>query len=174
VNNTFIFWYTMAIVAFAAFVLAVSIIRSRRARTFSGDQIGHTGVNVAGRSTMGTVTINGRTFSGNNLTMRNGRIIVDGKDVTDDTGVDMATVLEVKITGEIGSLECDKSVTVVGAITGNVDARGSVTCDDVGGDVKAGGSANTNNVKGNVYANGSVNCDKVGGSVQAGGSVNHG
>lgn len=137
-------------------------------RVITGDMTG----DVVGRHTMGTMSINGRSFTGNNLTMRNGRIILDGVDVTDDTGVDPKTILEIKLTGDLESLDCDKSVTVIGQVKGNIDARGSVNCDNVGGDIKAGGSVNADDVKGSVYANGSVNCDDVGGSVQAGGSVN--
>lgn len=137
-------------------------------RVIAGDM---TGGDIVGRNRMGTVTIDGRTFTGNTITMQNGRILVDGKDITDQTGVDMKTVLEVRVTGDIENLSCEKSVTVVGAVTGNIDARGSVNCDNVGGDIKAGGSVNADDVKGNVYANGSVNCDDVGGSVQAGGSI---
>lgn len=123
---------------------------------------------------MGNMTINGRSFSGSNITITDGRIIVDGKDVTDTTGVDMKSILEVKITGDVGSVRCDKGLTVMGNVQGNVDAQGGVSCNDVGGDVRASGAVSCDDIKGNVHAGGSVSCDDVGGNVQAGGSVRHG
>lgn len=123
---------------------------------------------------MGTMTINGRTFTGNTMTMMNGRIIVDGKDVTDDTGVDTKSILEVKITGDVGRVMSDVAVSVHGNVTGDVQAGGAVSCDNVGGSVSAAGSVSADDIKGNVTAGGSVSCDDVGGSVKAGGSVNHG
>ena len=100
-----------------------------------------------------TVTINGVTYEGNNVSMINNRIIIDGKEV----GETERAQTQIVINGNIGNLETDKSVTVNGEITGNVTAGGSVNCDDIGGDVRAGGS---------------VNCDDIGGDVRAGGSVN--
>lgn len=140
-------------------------------RVIRGDM---TGGDVVGRnySGMGSVTINNQTFTGSVITMTGGRIIVDGKDVTDQTGVDTSKILEIKVTGDIESVTAEKSLTVIGTIKGNVDARGAVNCDNIEGDVKAGGSVNADDIGGSVYANGSVNCDDVGGSVQAGGSVN--
>jgi hypothetical protein len=101
------------------------------------------------------VIINGKEYSGNNVTVINGVVTVDGSPVLDTGNKNV----EVKIEGSVGELRADGSVTVSGTVTGNVDAGGSVNCDDVGGNVSAGGS---------------VNCDDVGGSVNAGGSVRHG
>ena len=47
-------------------------------------------------------------------------------------------------------------------------------CENVGGDVKAGGSVNCDGVEGSVTANGSVTCGDVGGNVTAGGSLSCG
>lgn len=140
-------------------------------RNISGDQ---TGGDIVGRHNMGTITINGRTYTGNNISMSNGRVIIDGEDVTDQTGVDMKSILEVRVTGDIENIFCEKNITIMGNVKEYIDARGSVNCNDVGGDIKAGGSVNCDDVAGNVYANGSVNADDIGGSVQAGGSVRHG
>lgn len=101
------------------------------------------------------VTINGVTYEGNNVSMINNRIIIDGKEV----GETEKSQTQVVIEGNIRNLQTDKSVTVNGNIDGDVGAGGSINCDDVGG---------------NVHAGGSVNCDDVGGNVSAGGSVNHG
>lgn len=103
---------------------------------------------------MNTVTINGKTHSSNgNISVVNGTVIIDGKAV--DTA---ENVLRIEVTGTLNNLTTDLSVN----------------CDDIQGNVEAGGSVNCDNVGGIVQAGGSVNCDNVGGSVQAGGSITHG
>lgn len=102
---------------------------------------------------MATVTIDGVIFSGNNVTIHNGRVTVDGKAMD---GV-LNGVVEVRVTeGVLGSLECDASVTC-GDVAGSVSAGGSVTCGNIGSVCQAGGS---------VTARG-----QIGGAIQAGGSV---
>lgn len=125
--------------------------------TMKGDQVG-------------TITINGQTFSGNNIQLKDGRLIIDGEDI----GTDGSRVLEIHVYGDVENVTSDKSVSVTGRVLNNVEAGGSVSASDIGGDVKANGSVNCDDVKGSVYANGSVNCDDVGGEVKAGGSVRHG
>ena len=102
---------------------------------------------------MAKITIDGRTFSGNSMSIRDGVVIVDG--VRQD-GI-VHGVVEVRVVeGSLGSLETDASVTC-GDIQGDVSAGGSVTCKDVSGKIEAGGS---------VRAAG-----RAGGAINAGGSV---
>lgn len=104
---------------------------------------------------MATIVINGQKFTGNNVNIVGGRVIIDGVEQLNG----QSGVLEVRVTeGTLGELKADGSVTC-GSVTGNVAAGGSVNCDDVGGNVSAGGS---------------VNCDNVGGRISAGGSVRMG
>lgn len=63
------------------------------------------------------------------------------------------------------SIHCDD-------VMGNVTAGGEVTCDDVYGSVSAQGDVTCDDVKGDIHAGGDVTCDCVEGSVQAGGDVN--
>lgn len=56
-------------------------------------------------------------------------------------------------------------------VYGNVQAGGDVSCDTVNGSVEAGGDVSCNEVMGNVSAGGDVSCDAVEGNVNAGGSV---
>ena len=58
------------------------------------------------------------------------------------------------------------------AVDGDVNAGGNVSCDDVGGNIKAGGNVSCDDVAGDVIAGGDVNCDVVAGSVTAGRNVN--
>jgi hypothetical protein len=111
------------------------------------------------RGNMATFNISGRSFRGQNITITNDRIVIDGKDVTDEYDIKPAGILEIKITeGVIGNLTTDANVSA-GDISGNVDAGGNVSCGSVGGSVDAGGN---------------VSCGIVGGDVDAGGNVRHG
>ena len=53
----------------------------------------------------------------------------------------------------------------------NIESAVSVYCDDVMGNVTAGGSVNCDDVYGSISAQGSVNCDDVKGDIRAGGNV---
>lgn len=57
-------------------------------------------------------------------------------------------------------------------VSGNVSAGEDVNCDEVSGNVSAGSDINCNDVDGNVSACGDVNCDDVAGDVNANGDVN--
>lgn len=95
---------------------------------------------------MSTININGKTFTGNNITVNNGKIIIDGKEVTDH-GKDASITVEVH--GNVEKLDCT-SCTIHGDVTGDVDAN----------------TVNCKNIAGNVDAN-TVNCGDVGGDVEA-------
>lgn len=97
------------------------------------------------------VTINGKTYQGNGVSVVNGVVTIDGK-VVDENAKDYR-VLEIK--GDVGSVQTDLSVNCDN-VKGNVNAGGSVICDSVGGNVDAGGSVNCNDVGGDVKAGGSV------------------
>ena len=56
-------------------------------------------------------------------------------------------------------------------VMGNVTAGGSVNCDDVYGSISAQGSVNCDDVKGDIRAGGNVTCDCAEGDVHAGGNV---
>ena len=56
-------------------------------------------------------------------------------------------------------------------VMGNVTAGGSISCDDVYGDVGAQGSVSCDDVKGGIRAAGKVTCDCAEGDIHAGGNV---
>lgn len=89
---------------------------------------------------MATITINGKTFE------------VEGDNIyihTRGSAIKLCgNVVGYNYSGEV-------SLKIEGAVA-NIDAGGSVECDNVSGDIDAGGS---------------VNCGNVGGSVNAGGPV---
>ncbi len=104
-----------------------------------------------------SVTINGVTYEGNNIKVINNKVWINGKRI-ENAEPDKKGILQVKVTGTLHNLE----------------AGGSVICDDVTGDIDAGGSVQAGNVAGSIDAGGSVQCENVGGNVDAGGSVHYG
>ena len=120
---------------------------------------------------MAVVTINGIRYQGNNISIKSDRIVIDGVEV----GNSLPAVSELRIVeGTLTKLETDHTVKAENCVIQNVDASGSVTCEDVGGWVNAGGSVTADDVQGSINAGGSISCKNVGGSVMAGGSVRHG
>lgn len=101
----------------------------------------------------GTININGKVYKGNNITISNGEVIIDGK--VQEKG--LYGSVDIKVTGSIGKLTCDGSATVNGDVLGNVYAQNSVEVEgDILGDVQAGNSVEAENIKGNVKAGNSV------------------
>lgn len=103
---------------------------------------------------MNTIVINGKRIavSGNNITVINDQVLVDGKVV--ETG--LSGIVEVKFEGDLANLRCSGSATVNGEVKGNVEAGGSIKCSNVGKSVDAGGSVSCGNVGGDIDAGGSV------------------
>lgn len=101
-----------------------------------------------------------------------GSVIINGKIVSShNVGEQVQVVIHGGVTGDLtvhhGSVTCEN-------VGGSVKAGGSVKCASVDGNVSSGGSATCADVKGSVSAGGSLRCGKIGGSVSAGGSVRHG
>lgn len=99
------------------------------------------------------ININGKTFSGNDVVINNGKIIIDGKEINNE---DQKTI-NINIEGNLDSLEvgsCNKL-----SIKGDVGTVESGSADlaingNVGGSVRTG--------------SGDVVCGKVSGSVKTG------
>lgn len=115
-----------------------------------------------------SVTINGRRYEGNDVTITNGKVVIDGKEVESTVGL---AELKIKIEGGLASLKVDRGNVECGEVAGSIWAGGSISCHNVTGNAEAGGSVSCKDVGGNVDAGGSVSCGKVGGDIDAGGSV---
>lgn len=101
---------------------------------------------------MATITIGNKQYSGNNVSIVNGRITIDGDEKADTvTGVTEIRIIE----GVLESLITDASVSC-GDVKGNITAWGSVNCDNVWGSINCEGSVTCDNVKGNINAGDSV------------------
>ena len=109
---------------------------------------------------MSTITINGNsvTICGSGNVVINGKgVYVDGKKCDEFDFDKMNKNIEVYITGPINNLEAAGSVNCQ-EVKGNIDAGGSVTVSgNANGDIDAGGSVTVGgNVDGDVDAGGSV------------------
>ena len=113
-----------------------------------------------------SIVINGQTIncSGSNITINNGKVIVDGKVVQGDMSGD----IHVEIHGNVQNIKCSGHVTVHGN-AGYIDCGGACEVGgDVCGDIDAGTHINCGNVTGDVDAGTSVVCRDVSGDVDAG------
>lgn len=107
---------------------------------------------------MNTIIINGNTYSGNSIVVSNGKVIINGKDVTPDS-----KEIYIKVEGNIEELKVDScnKVEIVGDVS-NVKTQS--------GDVEISG-----NVGGSIQTmSGDVDCGNVGGSISTmSGDVKH-
>lgn len=84
-----------------------------------------------------SITINGITLEGSNISIIDGVIIIDG-DVQDlkihgVSGISKSS--PIYVTGDVSHIDC-VNCTVHGNVTGDIDAT-NVTCGNVGGDIDA-------------------------------------
>lgn len=100
---------------------------------------------------MGRISINGIVVaSGKNISVINGKVMVDGKDVTPET-----KNIVIQVQGDVNALSVDACSTV--QVSGNAG-----TVSTVSGDIECG------NVSGSVSTvSGDVQCKDVGGSVSS-------
>lgn len=75
--------------------------------------------------------------------------------------------------GNVGNIDSYFNVTCE-EVGGNIRAGGYVECGEVGGSITAGGYVACEDVGGDVTAKANVDCGDVGGNVKAGGSVDCG
>ena len=103
------------------------------------------------KENMATVIINGNriSVSGRGVTVVNGKVIVDGKDVTPD-----AKEIRIEVHGDVEHIEVDacNKIQVTGSVRELTTSSGDVTCGDVHGDVRT--------------TSGDVRCKEVRGSVE--------
>jgi hypothetical protein len=95
---------------------------------------------------MSRIVINGITYEGNDVTVVNDKVIIDGHSVNYGTSTEPIKVI---VHGDVANLTCHNA-EITGDVYNDVDAH-NVTCDTIGGNV------NSHNViceyiKGNVDA----------------------
>jgi len=112
------------------------------------------------------VSINGKIYSGRNISIINGKVIIDGKDNT--PGNDK--VISITITGDVESLVVDycEKITIDGNVTSVKTTSGDVEITgDIGGDVSTvSGDVESNDISGSVKTtSGDVKCGNINGNV---------
>ncbi|UIF90934.1 hypothetical protein [Cupriavidus sp. UYPR2.512] len=99
---------------------------------------------------MASININGNIVSGRSITITNGRVTVDGKDVTPD-----GKAISIEVQGNIDSINADACDRI--AVTGSAGSvktmSGDIRCGDVSGSVQS--------------MSGDVTCGAVAGSVSS-------
>ena len=98
---------------------------------------------------MNTISINDNKYSGNNIIVTNGKVIINGKDVTPES-----KEININVEGNIDELKVDACNKVF--VNGNIDNLKIQSGDvDITGDI-------TGNIE---IMSGDVNCGMVGGSI---------
>lgn len=98
---------------------------------------------------MASFNINGKTYSGNNISINDDHIIIDGRSVL--TGSDK--VINIAIVGDVSSLQVDvcEKIGVKGSVGTVKTQSGNVECGNVSGSVKTmSGNVECGTVEGSV------------------------
>lgn len=85
--------------------------------------------------TKSVVTINGKTYSGNNLRINGNKVYIDGNEVTP---TDETKDIKIEVHGNVDSLDVTacNTITVTGTVNRVATMSGDVTCGDVTGSVE--------------------------------------
>ena len=116
-----------------------------------------------------TIKINNQVINGNvsgrNIIIQNGKVIINGKDVTPPD----APVINIEITGNVETLKADvcNKITINGTVKEVSNTAGDITTGDVSGNVStASGDVKCGNVQGNVKTmSGDIDAKAISGSV---------
>ena len=122
---------------------------------------------------MGLVTINGVTYSGNNIIVKNNLIMIDGVDLTPE-----AKEITITANGHINLIQTDlcKEINVSGNVENIRTESGDIHCTHVGGNViTTSGNVECDTVIGNVgTTSGDVRAKVINGSVSTvSGDIKH-
>lgn len=113
------------------------------------------------------ITINNNNYSGRSIVIKDGKVIVDGKDVTPDS-----KEVNISVIGDLENLEVDyaKSIEITGNVNKVRSGSGDVNCERVGGDVQTGsGDVECSYINGDVNTgSGDVKSNTIMGSVKTG------
>lgn len=119
------------------------------------------------------ININGQSFAGRSIVIKNQRIIIDGVDITPD-----AKVINITVDGNLDSVSADmcEKIIVNGTVAQVNTASGDIECQDVMENVNTvSGDIECGNVGGNVTTtSGDVKCENVTGNVKTlSGDIKH-
>jgi hypothetical protein len=113
------------------------------------------------------ITINNSNYGGKNITIINGKVFIDGKDVTPE-----GKEINISVQGNIDSLEIDfaTSIQVHGDVNKLRSGSANVKCTNITGGVQTGsGDVECTNIEGDVQTgSGDVEATTITGSVKTG------
>lgn len=116
---------------------------------------------------MAAITINNGSFSGNNVSIVNGKVYIDGKDVTPD-----AKEIYIAVQGDVESIDVGacNDFEVIGNVGSVRTGSGNLKCGNVGGGAQTGsGDIECETINGNVQTgSGNVEATTINGSVKTG------
>lgn len=94
------------------------------------------------------ININGMSYSGSNISIVNGKIIVNGEDLTPDS-----KEISINVEGDIDFLNVDhcKTISILGNVKIIKSGSGNISCDSIHEGASTGsGDIDVNNITGNV------------------------
>ncbi len=116
---------------------------------------------------MALINVNNKDYSGNNINISNGKVFIDGKNVTPEE-----KDIRIAINGNVTYLQVDSCETV--DVKGNIDklrtGSGEVYCDAIVGTVVTGsGDVDANEIGGSVTTgSGDVDASVIHGNIKTG------
>lgn len=113
-------------------------------------------VRVTGNS---SITINGKTFNGNNIFVSNGKVIVDGNEQSYSEGNKYSHTYKVEITGNPQKVETMGDVSVSGDC-GYINTMGNVNVRQNSGNINTMGVVTVGGTSGKINTLGTVNVSK--------------
>jgi hypothetical protein len=114
------------------------------------------------------ININNKSYVGRNIVINNGQVIVDGKNVTPEN----TTQIEIKVTGNVETLDVDHCDTIL--IAGDVNTvttgSGDVNANIISSGARTGsGDIECKTINGNVQTgSGDVTTETISGTVKTG------
>lgn len=108
-----------------------------------------------GKRISNSIIINGEHIvtDAQSITINNGTVIANG--VVIKSG--LSGVVELKVEGDLMSINTAGNVSVSGDVHGDIDTTGNVNCGNVGGDIDTTGTVNCGLVNGDIDTLGNVN-----------------
>ena len=97
----------------------------------------------------GNCTINGNFYSGNNISIKNGQVFIDGVKADELT---KSKTINITVSGNVETIkDCNGSVKIKGSASNVSTQSGDVTCSDVNGSVSTmSGDVSAKQILGNV------------------------
>ena len=119
-----------------------------RSNTVVNTVIGSNKTQITGNQS-GTCTINGKTYKGNNISIIDGVIYIDGK-IADKSNASLNTTIIVKITGNVDSISTESGDVEVTGHAGKISTgSGDVSTGSCGGTISTG--SGDVDINGQVY-----------------------